>query len=84
MQEMTETEFWQIEKEEFKKRCEKRNNNYEPRLIELGAIKKSDAVYEYDGFFCYPTKGFAMEKKKHKNRIGLDTLLNQSPAIKMN
>ena len=69
------TEFWQEEKEEYKERCEKRNNNYEPKLIELGATKKSDAVFEYDGWFCYPTKGFAMEKKNTKNRMGLDSFI---------
>ena len=71
------TEYWQAEKEDFKNRCEKRNNIYEPELIKIGAHKKSDAVYEYDGWFCYPTKGFAMEKKNTQNRIGLDSFIKK-------
>lgn len=71
------TEYWQAEKEDFKKRCEKRNNIYEPELIKIGAHKKSDAVYEYDGWFCYPTKGFAMEKKNTQNRMGLDSFIKK-------
>lgn len=64
-------DFFREEKEEFKLRCEKRNNRFEPKLLALGAIKKSDAVYELDGWFCYPTKGFAMEKKNSSNRRNL-------------
>lgn len=75
------SEFWQDEKEEFKKRCEKRNSNYEPKLIELGAIKKSDAVYEYNGWFCYPTKGFAMNKKNTNIRMNLNKFINSNLQV---
>ena len=64
-------DFFREGKEDFKLRCEKRNNRFEPELIKLGAIEKSEAVYEYDGWLCYPTKGFAMNKRNCKQRMNL-------------
>ena len=36
-------------REMIKQRRESRNNYYEPKLKSLGAIYKSDGVYEYNG-----------------------------------
>ena len=69
------SEFWKDGKEAFQQRCEKRNNNFEPRLIKIGAMQKSNAVYEIDGFFCYPTKGFAMNKRNSDERYNLNKFL---------
>lgn len=55
----------------------KRNEKWEPRLIEIGAIKKSDGIYEINGWFCYPTKGFAMNKENNKKRIRISRLLKR-------
>ncbi|MCM1003613.1 MAG: hypothetical protein NC408_04655 [Candidatus Gastranaerophilales bacterium] len=60
-----------------KKLRAKRNNKYEPKLIALGAVKKSEAVYELDGWFCYPTKGFAMYKKDCSKRLNLNKFINR-------
>lgn len=68
-------DFFREEKEEHRIRCEKRNNRFEPKLIKLGAIKKSDAVYELDGWLCYPTKGFAMDKRNSNNRCNLNKFI---------
>lgn len=46
----------------------KRNEKFEPLLIEIGAIMKSCSVYQYEDWFCYPTKGFAMHKKTYKKK----------------
>lgn len=62
-------------KEITKEKRKKRNEIYEPKLIELGAIKKSEAVYELDEWFCYPTKGFCMNKKNNKQKMGLDKFI---------
>ena len=56
---------------------EKNNAKYEPQLIELGAIKKSDGVYELDGWFLYPTKGFAMNKENVYKRIRLSRFIKK-------
>ena len=64
-------DLFREEKEEFRIRCEKRNNRFEPLLIALGAVKKSDAVYDLDGYLCYPTKGFAMNKRNSNDRCNL-------------
>ena len=64
-------------KEMIKQRRESRNNYYEPKLKQLGALYKSDGVYEYNGWFCYPTKGFAMNKKNNKIRTSLKNILKR-------
>ena len=64
-------------KEMIKERKERRNKYYEPILIKLGAICKSDAVYEYKDWLCYPTKGFAMLKKNNRIRCSLRKLLKE-------
>lgn len=61
-------EIFDVMREQYKERCSKRNDKYEPMLIQLGAIKKSDGVYEIGDYFCYPTKGFAMHKKSYKKK----------------
>lgn len=62
-------------KEMIKIRRERRNNYYEPKLKELGAVWKSDGIYEYQGWFCYPTKGFAMNKKNNRIKKPLRFIL---------
>lgn len=69
------SEFWKEQKEQFRKRCLKRNDKYEPQLIEIGAECKSGSVYELDGYFLYPTKGFAMNKRNSHDRMNLDKFI---------
>lgn len=69
-------EFWREQRKEFKKRCEKRNSEFEPLLIKAGAIKKSEAIYMLGDWLCYPTKGFAMDKRNTNKRTSLKKLLS--------
>ena len=69
-------EFWREQRKEFKKRCEKRNAEFEPMLIKAGAIKKSEAIYMLGDWLCYPTKGFAMDKRNTNKRASLKKLLS--------
>lgn len=69
-------EFWREQRKEFKKRCEKRNAEFEPMLIKAGAIKKSEAIYMLGDWLCYPTKGFAMDKRNTNKRTSLKKLLS--------
>lgn len=46
-----------------KEKKQKNRTKYEPQLIEIGAICKSECVYELDDCFLYPSKAFAMNKK---------------------
>lgn len=69
-------EFWREQRKEFKKRCEKRNSEFEPLLIKAGAIKKSEAIYMLGDWLCYPTKGFAMDKRNPNKRTSLKKLLS--------
>lgn len=71
------TEYFNDLKEINKQKREKRNEKYEPQLIELGVIEKSSGVYEFNGWFCYPTKGFAMNKYNSKQRMNLDKFINK-------
>ena len=66
--------FWKQQKKEYKIRCNRRNQKYEPLLIKLGATRKSDSVYMISGWFCYPTKGFAMQQRTNK-KMNLDKFL---------
>ena len=70
-------EFYREEKERYKERCINRNEKYEPQLIAIGAVCKSDGVYELDGYFLYPTKGFAMSKKNPRKRVNLDKFIKR-------
>ncbi len=76
------SEFWQEEKQAFKERCIKRNAKYEPQLQEIGAIYKADGIYELDGYFLYPTKGFAMSKTNAKKKMKLDKFINKKLNLK--
>lgn len=67
-------EFWKEKRLAYKEKCSKRNDKYEPMLVAIGAVKKSEAVYEFGDYFCYPTKGFAMHKKSYKKK-NLDKFL---------
>lgn len=71
-------EYFNDLKEINRQKREKRNEKFEPQLIELGAIKKSSGVYELDGWFCYPTKGFAMNKYNTKQRMSLDKFIKEN------
>lgn len=68
-------EIFNAMKEHNKKTRIKRNEKYEPLLKKLGAIKKADGVWEYStDWFCYPTKGFAMNKRTYK-KMNLDKFI---------
>ena len=58
-----------------KKRREKRSAYYEPLLEQLGAEYKAQGIYEYKGWFCYPSKGYAMLRKNNRIRKPLRLLL---------
>ena len=70
-------EYFEDLKEIHKKRKADTNEKYQPQLIKLGAIEKSSGVYEFNGWFCYPTKGFAMNKYNSKQRTNLDKFINK-------
>lgn len=70
-------EYFEDLKEINKQKRTQRNEKYEPQLIELGAIEKSSGVYEFNGWFCYPTKGFAMNKSNSRQKMGLDKFINK-------
>lgn len=70
-------EYFNYLKEINRQKREKRNEKYEPQLIELGAIEKSSGVYEFNGWFCYPTKGFVMNKYNAKQRMNLDKFIKK-------
>lgn len=70
-------DLWKDAKADYKKRCANRNSKYEPILIKLGAVEKSTSVYELDGWFLYPTKGFAMNKYNPNQRMSLDKFIKQ-------
>lgn len=70
------SEFWKEQRQEYKKRCERRNSEFEPLLIKAGAIKKSEAIYMLGDWLCYPTKGFAMDKRNTNKRTSLKKLLS--------
>lgn len=63
-------EYYRLLDEKEKQRRAKRNEKWEPLLIEAGATKKAAGIYELLNWFCYPTKGFAMNKyDKEKIRL---------------
>lgn len=68
-------DFFREQKEYIKEKRQIKNNKYEPQLISMGAIKKSCGVYEFGDWLCYPTKGFAMNKRKTKERVYLDKFI---------
>lgn len=74
-------DFFREQKEYAKEKRQEKNNKYEPQLISMGAIKKSCAVYEFGEWLCYPTKGFAMNKKNAKERMGLDKFMKIIPPV---
>lgn len=49
----------------------KNNEKWKPLLIAAGAQYKAPGIYEFLGWFCYPSKGFAMNKSDFKKRIRL-------------
>ena len=61
-------EIFNAMKEHNKKMRIKRNEKFEPLLIELGAEMKSGSIYQIGDWFCYPTKGFAMHKKTYEKK----------------
>lgn len=69
-------------KEANKEHRQKKNEKYEPQLLEIGAIEKSYNVYEYDGWFCYPTKRFAMNKKNSQERINLQKFIDNAKQMR--
>lgn len=74
-------EYFEDLKEINKQKRTQRKEKYKPQLIKLGAIEKSSGVYELNGWFCYPTKGFAMNKYNSKQRMNLDKFIKQNKGI---
>lgn len=72
-------EFYKSIKEAIKEKSDKNKNKYVPLLLEKGAIFKSDGVYELQInnkiYFCYPRKGYAMNKFNNKEKVSLYKLL---------
>ena len=62
-------------KEIIKKRRESRMMRFEPWLEAVGAEWKSQAIWEYKGWLCYPSKGYAMLKKNNRIRKPLRFIL---------
>lgn len=65
-------------KEVVKVRREKRAAHWEPILQAKGATFKSEGIWEYNGWLCYPTKGFGMLKKKNRVRRSLGHILQEA------
>lgn len=68
-------EYFNDLKEIYKAEKEERRQKYD--LESIGAILKSQDVYELDGWFLYPSKGFAMNKKNNRIRMSLDKFIEQ-------
>lgn len=64
-------------REYVKVRREKRAKHWEPILQAKGAIYKSEGIWEYNGWICYPTKGFGMLKKQNRVRKSLRQILQE-------
>lgn len=64
-------------RETVKVRRKKRATYWEPILQTKGAIYKSEGIWEYNGWLCYPTKGFGMLKKQNKVRKSLRHILQE-------
>lgn len=62
--------------EHMKWKRQKRNKLYEPKLIELGAIKLSDGVYRLGDWDFYPYKGICRNFKTNK-RNSINKQLNR-------
>lgn len=77
-------EYYEDMKEIYRQRKADRNAKFEPQLIALGAILKSEAVYELNGWLCYPTKGFAMNKRNTKQRMQLQKFIDKETSCKYN
>lgn len=69
------SEFYRDCNAVVKKRREKRSAYYEPLLEQLGAEYKAQGIYEYKGWFCYTSKGYAMLRKNNRIRKPLRLLL---------
>lgn len=50
---------------------------YEPEFIEIGAVKKAAAVWQFEDWFLYPTKGFAMNRYNTDWRMSIPEFLNK-------
>lgn len=61
-------EIFNAMKEHNKQVREQKKNKYEPLLRQIGAVYKADGVWELNDWFCYPTKGFAMNKRTYKKQ----------------
>ncbi|WP_428042761.1 hypothetical protein [Candidatus Avelusimicrobium fimicolum] len=68
-------EFFDAHREMTRKRREARSAKYEPMLEQAGAVWKSDGIWEYNGWFCYPSKGYAMLRKNPRVRKPLRLIL---------
>lgn len=64
-------------REHNKKIREKRSEKNIPKLQEIGAIEKQDGVWELDGWFLYPSKNFAMNKRNQAERKNLRNFIEE-------
>jgi len=69
-------DFYRDCNEYIKQRREKRAAYWEPRLEAVGGEYKAPGIWEYKGWFCYPSKGYAMLKKNTHIRTSLRKLLS--------
>ncbi|MDD6152766.1 MAG: hypothetical protein PUC11_02330 [Elusimicrobia bacterium] len=69
-------DFYRDCNEYVKQRRAKRAEYWEPRLQSVGAEYKAPGIWEYNGWICYPSKGFAMLKKNNRIRTSLRKLLS--------
>ena len=53
-------DFFDAHKEYTRQRRQARAAHYEPLLERAGATYKAPGIWEYNGWFCYPSKGYAM------------------------
>lgn len=68
-------EFFDAHKEYTRRRRKALSEHYEPLLKQAGAVWKTDGIWEYNGWFCYPAKGYAMSKVNVRIRKPLRFIL---------
>lgn len=68
-------EIFDVMKEYNKNKKQMNSILYTDKIIEMGAVKKSDGVYEYNDWLIYPSKNFAMDKYNNRHRVNIDTFI---------
>lgn len=70
-------ELFKAFNEHKKQLREKRNLKYEPKVVEIGAIKKAEGIYQYEDWFLYPTKGFVMNRFDTRKRMRINRFIKK-------